>query len=580
MKNNVSRVLAVVCALSALPALAGDFTTCFGTKAGITESGLNDNLNDIGMMFHDAKNTSCNATTVAQRLRQKITAMNNAGAFSGFLAGGSMGLAMATTLELGGRVGTGLNQVSVAELELLDQAIYASGQAYQFQAGVVGDECGINFRPTQANPLPGGEEVWRRANSCMDDYAIGAWALGWKAAYYAKTSRPNAGMRTATINHIKSALGEAESICVHDPTAARDTSANKRGECNSNVGALSIYGPSELVSLNHGSQSPAYGIGLMTSISTAFTGLDVAGYPINVTNELTANEKKAAEYLLFEGRQKSVGGAFSSTACFNMQGGTTVFPWVYGTNADLVKPWKCSDNVFTYHADMFAVKEFYDRYGFSTSLSVTGHSYATANFNETHFKGNEVATPRTEFFGPGRRAVYRVLSGDWVYAAGRPSTGLQSRGEYKMNLSVSDWVAPYAHYLAATGGGGSTATSSDIWNDANARWYLVDLNKGDLNHGDAVALRSSNGYYLTAVNGGGGAVNATGTTPGNFQRFIILNREYPYGPARIEGSKRFALGTYDGAHYVSVNGTSVDATSTIVSDFYPSAQTFLFGNLE
>lgn len=93
------------------------------------------------------------------------------------------------------------------------------------------------------------------------------------------------------------------------------------------------------------------------------------------------------------------------------------------------------------------------------------------------------------------------------------------------------------------------------------RFYLRDENGGDLLHGDIVGLRTAQGHYLTAVNGGGGGIHFDATAYSTWEKFKVLNISNSGQP--IRDGDTIALRAPSGKHYlwVSADGESVNATA-------------------
>jgi hypothetical protein len=81
-----------------------------------------------------------------------------------------------------------------------------------------------------------------------------------------------------------------------------------------------------------------------------------------------------------------------------------------------------------------------------------------------------------------------------------------------------------AYYVMAQGGGGSGVTTAP----AAAQWEtfnLIDLNGGELMHGDWVNLQTYNWNYIAPTNGGGSTTNAIAASPGQQQTVQIFKLE-------------------------------------------------------
>ncbi|HEX2062666.1 MAG TPA: hypothetical protein VHK90_18135, partial [Thermoanaerobaculia bacterium] len=518
---------------------AGNFTTCFGTKAGnyfrtqATDGNVDSrmrNYNDYGMFFHDALNGGCNASTVATRLEQKIRNTPDS-EWTVTFAGSPISVIMSTGLMLGARG---------ALTEGLDTAIRDVGNKYQF---IKDSTCGIS----------GGK--YANGNACLDDFTLAMTGYAWISAYKRLTGRAWEYERSQAVQQITNAFHPHEGTCIYNPDRALDVgTATNRGFCNgynSDLGTTNA----EILSINHGNQTPAYGVGLMTSVAAAFAGFDAAQKPI-ASHEWNSTQRLQMEWILVEGRRRSrtdghfEGADAGARSCFDIVNGT------------LVKGIHCGDDFFNasftdangntyYRANMNPVVPFYTRYGLSTTIDTTGFSYAAGSFAET-FADAMDANYLDAWFGPFRRAVYKVMAGDWVYAypSGRPR--LTGRSEYKMTLGHFP-----SYWTMANGGGSTIDTTSTSTSDTRVRLILTDLSPlTPLQNGDAVSIRTPSGYYLTAVNGGGSSVNATSTTFNTVTNtFYVSKSNAAAGP--IAQGDNINLKTYYGYYVVSsANSTS------------------------
>jgi len=76
---------------------------------------------------------------------------------------------------------------------------------------------------------------------------------------------------------------------------------------------------------------------------------------------------------------------------------------------------------------------------------------------------------------------------------------------------------------AADGGGGAVLadrTSAQGWET----FGVIDRNGGGLESGDLVTLQTENGHYLMATNGGGGALDATSSNQQDWETFRLVRR--------------------------------------------------------
>jgi hypothetical protein len=80
-------------------------------------------------------------------------------------------------------------------------------------------------------------------------------------------------------------------------------------------------------------------------------------------------------------------------------------------------------------------------------------------------------------------------------------------------------------WVSADQGGGGAVTADRAVNSIWETFEIIDLNGGDLQTGDPVALRTfDHVHYLQAAGGGGSSVNATPTAVGPWERFTILKQ--------------------------------------------------------
>jgi hypothetical protein len=108
-------------------------------------------------------------------------------------------------------------------------------------------------------------------------------------------------------------------------------------------------------------------------------------------------------------------------------------------------------------------------------------------------------------------------------------------------------------WVSADQGGGGGVTADRAVNSIWETFEIIDLNGGDLQSGDPVALRTfDHVHYLQAAGGGGSSVNATPTAVGPWERFTILKQG---GGSRIifEGDW-IALQASSGHYVTAENG--------------------------
>jgi hypothetical protein len=235
------------------------------TAASMTfNSDVNANLGDWGSIFLDTDTNGCELTA-RDFLKSKLERQNlDANGWKGGLRGGDVYLVTAAALRLGGR-------------GLLTSAIHSEVlkalASYDFANW--GGPCGRTS-----------------GNGCMDDYALAAAGHAWAGAYLQFTqsatvlpARDAAWFVSEARRYIKLSLSPQDTLCVRAllPTASACTSClddyNTAYQNNGDPTALrnDLYNNTkEVLSFEHGFEDPNYGIGLLTSVSIATQGIQVA----------------------------------------------------------------------------------------------------------------------------------------------------------------------------------------------------------------------------------------------------------------------------------------------------------------
>jgi hypothetical protein len=103
-------------------------------------------------------------------------------------------------------------------------------------------------------------------------------------------------------------------------------------------------------------------------------------------------------------------------------------------------------------------------------------------------------------------------------------------------------------YLSATNGGGSSLVATGAAIGAGETFTLTDINGGALLDGDEVRIAASNGQYLSAKDGGGSTIDISVTIPGDDETFVITRLA---GPATIVAGDLVALKTKLKVNYIS-----------------------------
>lgn len=108
----------------------------------------------------------------------------------------------------------------------------------------------------------------------------------------------------------------------------------------------------------------------------------------------------------------------------------------------------------------------------------------------------------------------------------------------------------YGYFLSAENGGGGAVSARPWTVGAAEKFRIVDTNGGALADGDAVHLQAQNGMWVVALWGGGGPVDANSTTAGAAETFTIRKRN---GTGNILASDPVALQCSNGM-YVTAEG--------------------------
>jgi hypothetical protein len=218
-------------------------------------------------------------------------------------------------------------------------------------------------------------------------------------------------LRKDTSNKISAAFN---SVCLHNK--ARFDSSDKTVFCNGTVAELPL-GTSQTVSLDHGYQNIPYGFGLMTSVASAFLGLDVSG-----SGYAWKTGEKDIAIALFEEAQRKI----SSYSTFRN---------------DCARPVKQSSGIWTvdYNSicsnaqntpDMFALYTFYTK---KVGTVPNAGSYDSSFFNEDRFNltDAEQLNEHGSFRNYGRFVTYGMLARTWL--------SVRTSG-------LNDYFMPYDYY--------------------------------------------------------------------------------------------------------------------------------------
>ena len=264
-------------------------------------------------------------------------------------------------------------------------------------------------------------------NNCMDDYSIAAAGFAWAAAYKTFRQKVNLPDLIGPANAaIAASFSTDASICIVPDAVIKNRTpqnmpASGRGPCTGTVQDLRATPPAQTFSLNHGHQTPAYGYGLLTSISSAAFGLKLAG----ASHSFSPDEKTVALALLdeanrltrFTGQGSPLDYLFASRPTLNdpeaclkiVPVGASTFataPQFQITapinNTDTTQSGDCAD--FGYKPRMYALGDF-----FSDSNVIGAASTAPLPLG---FGGSTLFQDPGGFFNIGREVYYGSLGWD------------------------------------------------------------------------------------------------------------------------------------------------------------------------
>jgi predicted chitinase len=120
-------------------------------------------------------------------------------------------------------------------------------------------------------------------------------------------------------------------------------------------------------------------------------------------------------------------------------------------------------------------------------------------------------------------------------------------------------AASSGQWLSADNGGGGAITATAPWMRGWEQFNLYDTTSSALSDGDLVYLASSTGAFVSADGGGGGALTATAPAASGWEGFYVVRLA---GPGLIHSGDAIALKTYVKGNYVSaINGGGGQVTA-------------------
>jgi predicted chitinase len=114
------------------------------------------------------------------------------------------------------------------------------------------------------------------------------------------------------------------------------------------------------------------------------------------------------------------------------------------------------------------------------------------------------------------------------------------------------FAASSGQFLSADNGGGGAITATAPWMRGWEQFVIQDTSSSTLTDGDLVYVASSTGPFLSADGGGGGGLSATATAASGWEAFYLVRLA---GPGAIHSGDSVALRTMLSGDYVSaING--------------------------
>jgi len=371
---------------------------CPSASINTQTTDVNANLKEFGIIFFDANTNQC-SQTAAQILYEKTFFLTeNPGSLQGWLEGALIEM-IAVDAMLVSAHGFFNGE--------MDRVVRAAFQKYTG---------GHYIEPGLAS----------FSNNRFDDYSQEAPAYAWMATYSALSGRSADAKSFADLaeGSFTNAFSLSGFFCV-DPTKVQgvppdesvraETSAalTEKIRCSDIADSQTGLASSKyaIISSNHQFENIGYGLGLMTSFSSAALGLQIAGHPHSPSDV----EKAIATALWGEGQlvATSSGDQFI-TDCYNLgeiqdpSFGTKPF-FVYGRGCISSGQISCADSGYT--PNIFPVRKYYEDLQLNIPSPV-GAGYQFNTFNEGAFG--------QPFLSEGRQAVYGYLAYYWRNPPGSP----------------------------------------------------------------------------------------------------------------------------------------------------------------
>lgn len=503
----------------------------------VFKADLNANLGDWGTIFMDADTNGCEVNA-RDFLKVKLQQQNlDANGWKGGLRGGDVYLMSAAALRLGAR---GLLTSSIHNEVLKALA------SYDFANW--GGACG---RTT--------------GNGCMDDYSVAAAGHAWAGAYLWFTqsqtvlpTRDAAWFIGEARRYIKLSFSPQETLCIRSilPTASACTAClndyntdYQNDAADATALRNDLYNNAkEVLSFEHLRENPNYGIGLLTSISVAVQGLEVA----TGTSYVPSSYQKVIAHGLFRTGQYHAPQTTDpcQAAWINNCVGLDCSMLGHCISGNCFPPGDGCSEGFNYDAGMYPVKKLLDT-EFALPAGnpvILGSPY----YQFTGFSGLQFAdlsglcspnkfSPSADFFHDGRYAAYYRISREWAYDS-QPRVWGVSPAQYVDSPQSVTTVRPGATFSgwAFDGDGTLTAASFAFFDENGQPLTLQGFSYGGfrtdvcstfgVNKGPNCPVGWSGTFYPPAGFTAGTHVLKVQVTSANGQSISTFKRSFTYQP--------------------------------------------------
>lgn len=124
-------------------------------------------------------------------------------------------------------------------------------------------------------------------------------------------------------------------------------------------------------------------------------------------------------------------------------------------------------------------------------------------------------------------------------------TGTSALAASQLTVTLRTWSG---HYLVADKGGGAALMAYSTVAKDWETFTLTDVNGGSLVSGDVVTLQGIGGQWASAINGGGSSIQVTATAPQSWEQFSVVKLN---GTGTIVNGDKIALKTTLSGQFLS-----------------------------